>query len=440
MTNHFNERKEKKMDTELLKMRQKQLESELSSARDLLGEDAAVALRKYYSLYDDGIYRWFAGLYDAKTGAFYYSNSAKNTDGFLPDLESTRQTIDLVGAIGLMADYENSYYNFLTDEEKAKLASWIQGLQSEADGYFYHLQWGTNITLSRRGRDLIWANAILKSLGEQPYYDTPDGVKGSLTQTEAACCSEPDSTPAPTAKKRLPEHLSSREKWIEYIESFNWESNSYGAGNTLQAQYTQIKAAGEEYVETLMSWLYDHQNPENGLWEKNVSYKSVNGLMKIACLTNNLGYTPRYLKEALSSTLKIALTPDFTPGDEHVCSIYNVWVCMNIVLKSAPDSERDELRKMILDNAADLINVSYEKLSIFKKQDGGFSYFRNNSNEYSQGVRVAVAKTPESDVNATSIACSGARITMMQVLGLKNVRLFTPEDGRCFVEMLREQK
>lgn len=428
------------MDKHVLRVRSKYVESELEKVSQRFGKDAAEAMRRYYSLYDEKIYIWFANLYDPETCGFYYSSSAKNTDGFLPDLESTRQAAGLFGAIGLMDDYEENYYNCLSEEEKQRLANWVKEMQSPDDGYFYHPQWGDNINHARRGRDLIWANMILKSLSDKPYYDTPDGVKGANERAVADCSSPTEIKESEGQKRELPEHLQRIDAWVAYIEAFDWDNNSYGAGNALQAQFTQIKAAGSEYIETLMNWLYDHQNSENGLWENDVSYKAVNGLMKIAALTNNLGYSVRNLRQALSSTLKMALTPDFTPRDEHVCSIYNVWVCMNIILKSASETERDELQKMINDKAAELIDVSCKKLSLFKKEDGGFSYFRQKSNEYSQGVRVAVPNCCESDVNATSICCSGARITMMQVLGLENIKLFTPEDGRYFVSLLKARK
>ena len=49
----------------------------------------------------DGFYRkktlaWLVGLYDSERGGFYYSDSAKRYEGFLPDAESTYQILSLL--------------------------------------------------------------------------------------------------------------------------------------------------------------------------------------------------------------------------------------------------------------------------------------------------------------------------------------------------------
>ena len=36
---------------------------------------------------------WLANLYDSEQGGFYYSASARDYEGFLPDIESTKQAI-----------------------------------------------------------------------------------------------------------------------------------------------------------------------------------------------------------------------------------------------------------------------------------------------------------------------------------------------------------
>ena len=62
----------------------------LESAR---GKATADAVRDFTGIYTDGIYKWLAGLWDGEIGGFYYSNSARDTDGYLPDIESTAQAI-----------------------------------------------------------------------------------------------------------------------------------------------------------------------------------------------------------------------------------------------------------------------------------------------------------------------------------------------------------
>ena len=63
------------------------------------GESGAAiveALKKLYLIYDDGVATWFPNLYDPAVGGFYYSNSARDTEGFLPDIESTGQALGFI--------------------------------------------------------------------------------------------------------------------------------------------------------------------------------------------------------------------------------------------------------------------------------------------------------------------------------------------------------
>ena len=47
------------------------------------------ALKDLYGMYSDDMILWLADLYDPAIGGFYYSNSARDTIGYLPDADST---------------------------------------------------------------------------------------------------------------------------------------------------------------------------------------------------------------------------------------------------------------------------------------------------------------------------------------------------------------
>ena len=55
------------------------------------GKDFVKSVQDLYSIYNHDVVEWLAGIYDNKSGGFYYSNSARDNDGFLPDIESTNQ-------------------------------------------------------------------------------------------------------------------------------------------------------------------------------------------------------------------------------------------------------------------------------------------------------------------------------------------------------------
>ena len=84
------------------------------------GAGVADALRAQYALYDERFYLWLADLYNPGEydedgnplgGGFYYSNSARDTEGYLIDIESTAQTLTFLVSSGMMRGYDNDYIN-----------------------------------------------------------------------------------------------------------------------------------------------------------------------------------------------------------------------------------------------------------------------------------------------------------------------------------------
>ena len=67
------------------------------------GREVADAVSELHSLFDDGIYKWLAGLWDSSIGGFYYSNSARDNAEFLPDMESTAQAFNNLESTGIIA-------------------------------------------------------------------------------------------------------------------------------------------------------------------------------------------------------------------------------------------------------------------------------------------------------------------------------------------------
>jgi len=51
------------------------------------------------------------------------------------------------------------------DEQAAKLLSWVQSLQSNRDGYYYHPQWGMSIGDARRSRDYSYSSSSYEPSG-----------------------------------------------------------------------------------------------------------------------------------------------------------------------------------------------------------------------------------------------------------------------------------
>ena len=430
-----------------------------------LGHEITNEIRKLYALYTDDVYVWMANLYDPEIGGFYYSNSGRDNEGYLPDIESTVQALSHLASGGMFEEYGNSYAKGVSAEMREQLVAFAKSLQSPVDGFFYHPQWGTDIIAARRGRDLGWASQMLEAFGEKPLYNTPGGMKGTLGAPPGA---EPVSsltgrlgTSAVAAVSKvistasnLPAYLRSLEAWATYIDSLNIPNDSYVAGNTLAAQHNEIKAAGQDYVDYLINYLNETQIPDLGLWEEikpgkdtdadptdRVNYANVNGLMKIASVYQYYNVPVPNLENALRSCIKVALYPN-DEGDAHVCNTYNPWVIMSIVLNGAKQSEGDErvaeLRAIIMENAVDLIAATVDKLIPHIREDGCFSYFEKALSHASQKALVACSPTIESDVNATAICTTGISGNMFSALGVKKVPLYYAPDRYHFYSIIDE--
>ena len=397
-----------------------------SSLENKFGRGAARAMEELYSLYDEGLYLWLANLWEPSRGGFYYSNSARDTEGFGVDVESTAQALSFVSSSGLI-DGRGSYYpEAITDSMKEKLLDFALGLQDEEDGYFYHPQWGKRVAPSRRGRDLGWAVSIIRNLGRAPLYPSPlDRVKND------------------TAPSTLPEYLQDACAFRRYLAEFDLPEskyyhgkNSYGLGNLLQSQAGQIIAAGNEYTKVLFDWLGDRQY-DNGLWEEESGYDAVNGLMKMCLIYSAAGAQIPRAERALHETIN-AIRSTEAPG--WVCVFYNPWITastlLNNITKYGGGESANKYRRIIRENAEEMIMVTKSKIEIFKKADGSFSYYPDRCSPSSQNARVALDNTNEGDVNGSCISSTGVTRNICSALGTETIPLFSREDGDIFFELI----
>ncbi len=420
-----------------------------------LGAQTRAELERLFTLYTPRVYEWLAGLYSAETGGFYYSNSGRDNEGFLPDVESTYQALVHLTNGGMFVD-KGGYQYALSEKMKAKLLSFVKGLQSPEDGYFYHPQWGykneavsANYRDARRGRDLSWATYILRALGEKPYYNTPGGMMGelgapgaSVSLTSRLSVSRTFAVSKVTSVNSiLPAQLQSMDAWREYIASLDIPNDPYMAGNTLAAQHNEISLAGDEYIKYLTDYLTDIQNKETGFWGNiKDDYEAMSGFMKLSHCYTYFGIEIPNSEKALENTIRILLTPDTDSRDLHICNTYNTWANFTQILLSAEkcgDTELvNRLRAKIIEKAPELIKITYEKTLTHKRDDGGFSYFETKPCNHSQMAPVGCSSAPEGDVNATALSVTGMAHSIFQALGIKSIPIYVPEDADVFFRII----
>lgn len=455
------------------KLRDEKLWSSMESAvgGGVIGKEFVTAMKQFYSLYTNDQVLWLANLYEPSicvcnglygeneckgtkycgTGAFYYSNSARDTIGYLPDVESTNQALGLLNSTGITRTAGYSWKNMLDDEMLSDILAFVRAIQRE-DGYFVHPQWPSPGN-SRISRDLNWATNILNTLGAKPYYTTPTGLKGIGAPTESAmkghlCDSSATlcSSVILVDSAYLPQ-LESIETFKNYLNALNVRNNSYSAGNTLASMASQISARDKQLgltrpnslYQTMIDHLNENQNPENGTWDYKKPgdagydlYYQVNGLMKVTCLYGS-SYPIQYIDQAVETAIS-AITYD--KAISAAVDIYNPWFALTNIfnnLNGCGGTEGKlkvtEIRKSLYESAPETLIATRDKISICKKPDGSFSYSPKYSSQTSQGCPAAVPNSVEGDVNGTVLSCSGLIDYVYSALGLSSTSIKVPIFG-----------
>jgi hypothetical protein len=460
-----------------------------SAVEAAIGREARVALEEHYALFDERFYLWLADLYDPEVGGFYCTNAARDAEGYLPDIQSTAQVLAFLDNSGMTREAGGWQYA-IPEKIADKIVEYVKGLQSPEDGYIYHPQWeGLRYTESRLGRDVNWMSEILRPLyrryekeyrergyGEDaikealkkymPYWDTPAGLGGYLGKPERAKVEFSDEPKA--ASSAWTAQLRSLDAWHAYLyggtvgeDSFpglDLSGDSYTVGNKLAAQTTQIKqrdveaaANGEPtgYVELTKKFLDEGIRANSGLWEDEVKYNSVNGLMKICSVYNGMGWALPYPDRSMQSAMAIASLdgPD-CDGKWATASvdIYNPWVAISVIFLNVENygdllsKEQFESlwREELKSRAADMIRGTSEKIKKFAKEDGSYGYHWGAPSVHAQGMPVTVPGVVCGDVDGGCIASTGTLGRICAALAIKEIAppLFDSRDLEIFIERL----
>ena len=297
---------------------------------------------------------------------------------------------------------------------------------------------------------------MLCELGSLPTYDTPFGVRGDgitasgdgVIANTRARLTEP--APSVGARVSLP-FLESPEVFREYLSTLTLTDNSYSTGSHFNSQFyelvsrdREIREAGGSYsfVEELVSWLTENQL-DNGLWNRRADYAAVNGLMKISGIYRNAGRVMPRSEEALLSAVD-AILSDEEP--DAVTSVFNPWTAVYRILAALRKGGKEEYaiadraRAKLLGLCPEAIRKTKEKLSVFRKPDGGFSYTPRFSAHVSSGAPAAVKETAESDVNATLLATTDTVSAVFSALELDDraIPIYSPKDFEIFLRKTEE--
>ncbi len=424
---------------------------------DADSDEFVSALRDLYSLYTSNMTEWYARLYDPKVGGYYYSNSGRDNEEIVfkgekyplgPDLESTNQALNFLKSVGMIKDFKKDIPEVMQKE----ILNFVISCQHE-NGYFYNPQWPTELTESRpsrRSRDLNWSCDILfEKFGGVPNYDTPLGYKGKSPNKPEF---KAEKNAAPRAANK---NFENRESFLSYLASLDIANRSYHVGNELVAASPEIlardkelAAEGKDYrlMDILINWLNENQHPESGHWHNTSNYYGTNGLLKISGVYN-YAKLPLPNAEVAAQSAIDAITSDEPMGA--VVDLYNTWFTVGNIVENLRKCGGDEgvaLADKIIRNlrraAPPAIRKCKEKISVFQKPDGSFSYGPKYTSSTSQGMPVAFLDCAEGDINATGIASSGLTFYMMRALDLQDYKphIFGKKEYERYLEIIEENR
>ena len=399
------------------------------------GADLADAMQELYTVYDEKIIDWYANLYDPKIGGYYYSNSARDNDTvlfngkeykLLPDAEATFHSIGWWQGAGINGGI-TEWGMWLPEWMQKDVLNFIYNLQDE-DGFFYHPQWGKDVGISRRARDLMWSLHMVNAFGMTPKYKTVHEAK------------KDDGS----SKTLIPEHLRSEEAFAKYLEGLNIGERSYHSGNELAAQSSQIVSCGR--IGQCIEFLNRTQHPETGHWHSKSNYYAVNGLFKLFFAYNAANIPFPNAMAAARSAID-AITSDEPMSA--VTDLYNTWYTVANLLDNLRNHAGEEGNRLADGVVAELrelapaaIRKSKEKILPFKKADGAFSYGPKSSSATSQGAPTAIPNSPEGDENATTIATNGLIGNIYRALELSDYRVppFGDAERKRYITILEQNK
>ena len=375
-------------------------------------------LERFDRLIDcEGLVRLAAELYDPESGGFYYSLSARDNEGFYPDVESTAQMLVTLTSLGLFG-YSERGTNRFPSEFAEGLVAFFKDRQDEESGFFFDRQFGKDVNESKKGRNTGQSVARLCEMGEEPRYPLPFERVAKDSPSEA-----------------LAPHYASLDSYKKWLDDFDWESDDghkqYYAGNMLSASLSGIRAAG--FLDYTRDYLEEKQNKETGMWGKRKDSNAMNAAMKISGIYGAERKFP-LVDKMIGSILGIVRKEE----PYSIATLWNPLVLIRNVLRDygeMPESTARAIDRIKLP----LIRLSIDRIERFKKPDGGFSYYPDKSSKTSQGVVVSLGLC-ESDVNATMLGSASMRDTMFSIVRLGGHPPILKEYNSLFFELLERKR
>ena len=434
------------------------------------GEELALSMLELYSVYRDTLPEWFASLYDPGVGGFYFCRSARDNErldykgilfGLLPDADSTWQALATMASAGMFRDYGNKASEAIPTEMQGEIIRFIKSLQ-DPNGSIYHPQFPRERNeekITRRTRDAARGMAVLKYFGASPTYDSPTGERGDGVRFDGVRVALPSPAPkldvgkaASDTAAAIPECFKGEECFRKHLSGLTLRNNSYSTGSffitqqsIMQAIDKRLRADGASYTlyGILTDWLSENQL-ENGVWDDEVGYAAINGVMKICRLYSAAGVIMPRVERTVRAAITAICSDEPTTS---IVEVFNPWVAVSVILSDLRGAGDDglkiakEVTRELWLIAPEAIRKTKKKLLRFLRSDGAFSYPADRSGGYNMGMPLGIAGLDEGDMNATHLAL-GIPSRIFSALGLAEftVPIFCKEDLKRFLGTVDEKR
>lgn len=304
-------------------------------------------------------YHWLAGQYDPDSGGFYYAKSAINDSHFKPDIESTAQALNILERSDLI--------DTMPDDMKAQIIDFFRSRQTKT-GYFYDPHNAMKSVDRMVARAISYSRNALARLGSSPLYPLP-GRDGMNT---------------------LPDHMQSIDKLQKWLDDRPWDyawmacDNISAAGIYIECLPKEKK---QQYLDHILHYLYENQNPETGMWGEGRPYIRLSGAFKLALFYRRFNIVMPRVQKIYNFILE-TLREDTS---EDMCWTRNAMDLLMVIRPNLPVVSDEDI--------LEILTITYTNLTKYMKPDGGFSRHVESSLKIPNNVPLGKGLV-EGDMNA----------------------------------------
>ncbi len=277
----------------------------------------------------DGFFPWLAGQYDPQSGGFYYAQSSIHDKAFIPDIESSAQSLNIIERQLLL--------HAMPEKMRHEMIGFFQRKQDPQSGYFLDEHPAMIRDEVMVHRAINYSTGSLKKLGSEALY------------------------PLPLAAKSAPEYVRTPDSYLAKWRSIDL-SNSWRGCDRIATSCTYIGQMPESerapFLQEAVRFLASIQDPETGLWGEGSLYVRISGTFKLHTFYSGFGIPMPNIDLIYRSVLHCLRNEEATD----MCYIRNPIDLLSYIQVPLTQSE-----------IAEILTITTENISKLKRADGGFS-------------------------------------------------------------------